>query len=481
MQPEDWEIDQAPTAGEDPNRATFDPKITTDGTLGDIFRIFTEGYKNPADTAPDTRFTREVGPEIIVYTDGSAINNESDAVQAGAGVYFGDSDARNLSIRIPSMLGPSNQVGELVAVKEAVESAPLDVPLKIYSDSKYVIEGLTKNLRRWQDEGFHTIANGSLLELTVAKIRERKARTEFIWVKGHSGVAGNEAADALASEGSHKQLENEINVGADASLILPGAKLQAMTQAKAYKIIRKLKIEKDSYQELLKRRATVVNIVLAKNAAAGPDGALPPARKIWKSTRDKDISRSIRFFLWMLVYGGYKVGQFWDKIPNHRQRGWCGRCDTHESMEHILTQCNEPGQKEVWDLASELWRMKTGKNLRPTIGQIMAGGVTNCGTPGETRLYKIIITESAHLIWRIRNERVIQQNGPAPLAKIQNRWLKTINNRLAVDCAMTNDLKYGKKALKESLVKMTWKKTLKDERTLGRNWPRTVGVLVGIG
>jgi hypothetical protein len=51
-----------------------------------------------------------------------------------------------------------------------------------------------------------------------------------------------------------------------------------------------------------------------------------------------------------------------------------------------------------------------------------------------------------------------------------------------MDCAMTDKFKYEKKALKISLVKRTWKKTLKDERTLARDWPiKTVGVLVGVG
>jgi ribonuclease HI len=115
-----------------------------------------------------------------------------------------------------------------------VDATPPDAPLRIFSDSRYAIDGLTKNLKKWQDEGFHTVANSDLFELTVLKIRERKAPTEFVWVKGHSGNKGNEAADVLAGEGSLKPDADDINVEAFASLSLPGAKLTAMTQWTSY-------------------------------------------------------------------------------------------------------------------------------------------------------------------------------------------------------------------------------------------------------
>ncbi|KAJ7640019.1 hypothetical protein DFH06DRAFT_1000884 [Mycena polygramma] len=92
-------------------------------------------------------------------------------------------------------------------------------------------------------------------------------------------------------------------------------KMGVTTQAKAYKIIRKLRMEKASYRELLDRNATRTNMGIAKAAAASVNGETPPAKKFWRSTKDKDISRSIRFFLWMLLHGAYKVGQFWDNIP----------------------------------------------------------------------------------------------------------------------------------------------------------------------
>lgn len=90
-------------------------------------------------------------------------------------------------------------MAEVVAIKEACATCPNDIPMAIISDSKYAIDGLTKNLRRWEDEGYLTISNGPIIRATVAEIRKRKARTNLKWVKGHTGNEGNEAADRLAN------------------------------------------------------------------------------------------------------------------------------------------------------------------------------------------------------------------------------------------------------------------------------------------
>ncbi|KAJ7683356.1 hypothetical protein B0H17DRAFT_941990, partial [Mycena rosella] len=157
-------------------------------------------------------------------------------------------------------------------------------------------------------------------------------------------------------------------------------------------------------------------------------------------------------------------------------------CGTTESMQHILTQCDAPGQEAIWELASELWKLKTGVDLaRPTTGQIMACAAIKRGDAGTTRLLRILISESAFLIWRLRCERVIQEKDPASAREIHNRWLRTINNRLGLDRAMTNEGRYGKRAIKKSLVLKTWRKTLKNERNLPKDWIWETEVLVGIG
>ncbi|KAJ7698385.1 hypothetical protein B0H17DRAFT_1129910 [Mycena rosella] len=167
-----------------------------------------------------------------------------------------------------------------------------------------------------------------------------------------------------------------------------------------------------AYKKLLARKATKKNMQLAQVAVADPTDELPSEGLLWKSTKHKDVSRSIR--------------------------------------------CDAPGQREVWKLASELWKLKTGADLaKPATGQTMACAAIKRGDVGTTRLFRILVSESAFLIWRLRCEGVIQEKTLASEREIHNIWLKTLHNRLGMDQAMTNDEKYGKKAIGKLLVLQT--------------------------
>ncbi|KAJ7691430.1 hypothetical protein B0H17DRAFT_935127, partial [Mycena rosella] len=247
-------------------------------------------------------------------------------------------------------------------------------PLRIISDSKTSIDGLTKNLRNWEDEGFTTVKNGQLFQATVAHLRRRTAPTVFQWVKGHSGVEGNEGADRLAVEGCAKPGD------ADAiSASLPGRATAITPKSIAYKIIRQKKMDTPSYQEALDQHETTRNMVYAQDVATDSKGETPSPRQIWKGTMHKDFSRRAKFFLWMLIHNGYKVGKYWRKIPGSEDKGTCEKCGVEETMHHILTECEEHGQKQIWDLASEFWLKRTGAPLRPLIGEIMACGTIKQG------------------------------------------------------------------------------------------------------
>lgn len=92
-----------------------------------------------------------------------------------------------------------------------------------------------------------------------------------------------------------------------------------------------------------------------------------------------------------------------------------------------------------------------------------------------------MVSESAHLIWKLRCERIIQnENASFSKRDVHNRWVHAINRRLDMDCAVTHP-KYESKALAADIVLQTWSRTLKDEESLPVNdWIKTSGVLVGI-
>lgn len=154
---------------------------------------------------------------------------------------------------------------------------------------------------------------------------------------------------------------------------------------------------------------------IARWAVNDLTGHLPTDQKLWHCCHHKDFSKAFRAFLWRLFHGGYKCGTYWDNIPNYEMRGRCPECDNEtESLEHILLECTAPGRAIVWDLARQLWDMTGLQWPALRFGTILGCGLSDfrstdgVGLPGANRLYRIIIFESAHLIWKLRCERRIE-------------------------------------------------------------------------
>jgi len=77
--------------------------------------------------------------------------------------------------------------------------------------------------------------------------------------------------------------------------------------------------------------------------------------------------------------------------------------------------------------------------------------------PGANRLYRILLSESAYLIWKIHCECLLARSNEEQWhsqKEIQNHWLHVVNKRLQLDCAMTNR-RFEKKALTDDVVLQT--------------------------
>lgn len=226
----------------------FDHTITLNPTTGKV------DYKTDQQlNATKWRATCPVDDGLVkIYTDGSSLGNGRQGAVAGVGVYFGPRDKRyvpcielafqpetyaflrhrNVS---EALNGPrqTNQRAELTAIQRALEIAPRDRPVAIYTDSNYAIKCLTEWFHRWRANGWvnsqkKPVENKDIIERVLALLEERekvgsrseqdggsglvggsdgqvvkgRARVQFIWVKGHSDDQGNAAADELAVAGA---------------------------------------------------------------------------------------------------------------------------------------------------------------------------------------------------------------------------------------------------------------------------------------
>ena len=126
--------------------------------------------------------------------------------------------------------------------------------------------------------------------------------------------------------------------------------------------------------------------------------------------------------------------------------------------------------------------------LPARLGDILGCGLANFKSNdkpdrGKNRLYRILMSETAYLIWKMRNERRIRDSDNTAADSTNetvNRWTHAINKRLTIDRALTDSTKFRKKAIDEKLVKATWKNCLNNEESLPDDWHKLKGVLVGI-
>lgn len=98
----------------------------------------------------------------------------------------------------------TNNRMELMGAISALEALTRPCQIRLHTDSKYVLQGITEWLAGWKRAGWKTsskkpVKNEDLWRRLDAAVGQHKI--EWIWVKGHSGHDGNECADVLANRG----------------------------------------------------------------------------------------------------------------------------------------------------------------------------------------------------------------------------------------------------------------------------------------
>ncbi|OSD01785.1 hypothetical protein PYCCODRAFT_1502041 [Trametes coccinea BRFM310] len=390
----------------------------------------------------------------------------------------------NRAIKLPSHLPQTNQSGEIIAALISARDTAPGTHLIQETDAKTVLEALTKYRTKNEDAGYIGVRNGAILKATVAALRSRKTFVALKWVKGHSGHERNEGADRMAAEAVSKRTEDEVDLTPLTGYSMSGAKLASISQRTAYRAIRMTKEESAET-----RPATRKMIEMAIRDLEIHGGCKPTDKNVWKALRKQHVTREQRQYLWKALHDAFMIGRHWDRPamkPELRARGVCAHCNVTESMNHILFECQSEGQERIWDLTQSIWRSATDKTIQPCWGTVILAPCVRIYSDGTKRLrtlesrWTILALEAAHLIWRLRCERVIQNaNKGFTAPEVEARWRAAINGRISMDRWMTS-ASLGKRALNVAEVEEIWQPLLGNNKNLPAEWVRTSGVLVGI-
>ncbi len=136
---------------------------------------------------------------VTIYTDGACRGNPGPGGW-GALLFYGEHEKELFGGEAQT----TNNRMELTATIEALKAINKPCQIEIYTDSKYVKDGIQQWLQNWKKNNWKTakkkpVKNRDLWELLDEQTQQHQIT--WHWVKGHAGDVGNERADELANRG----------------------------------------------------------------------------------------------------------------------------------------------------------------------------------------------------------------------------------------------------------------------------------------
>ena len=135
-------------------------------------------------------------PSVEIFTDGACSGNPGPGGW-GAVLRYGEVE-KELS---GGEKATTNNRMELMAAIAGLEALKRPCRVKLYTDSMYLRDGITKWLPSWKARGWKTAAKEPVKNIDLWQRLEAAAarhEIEWHWVRGHAGHPENERADVLA-------------------------------------------------------------------------------------------------------------------------------------------------------------------------------------------------------------------------------------------------------------------------------------------
>jgi ribonuclease HI len=145
---------------------------------------------SPANTDPGV---------VEIFTDGACRGNPGNGGW-GALLCYKGSERR---IHGGETATTNNRM-EMMAAIQALESLKRPCKVRLVTDSQYVRKGITEWIVQWKQRGWKTSSKSPVKNVDLWQRLDaamQRHQVEWHWVRGHSGHAENEIADALANQG----------------------------------------------------------------------------------------------------------------------------------------------------------------------------------------------------------------------------------------------------------------------------------------
>ena len=138
-----------------------------------------------------------MGSKVVMYTDGACRGNPG---PGGWGVVLRYRD-QHKTLQGYAAETTNNRM-ELIAVIEGLRALKRACEIELNTDSKYVMQGINEWISTWKRNGWKTAAKKPVKNADLWRQLDQERERHDIdwkWVKGHSGIEGNEMADQLAN------------------------------------------------------------------------------------------------------------------------------------------------------------------------------------------------------------------------------------------------------------------------------------------
>ena len=137
--------------------------------------------------------------KVDIYTDGACLGNPG----PGGWAFIIKYNSGKIKEFSGSEKYTTNNKMELTAAIKAVEYFKKKIIINLYTDSKYLKDGITIWIKKWKLNGWKTsnkkkVKNSDLWKVLEEGIKDHEIH--WVWVKGHNENIFNEKADMLAKK-----------------------------------------------------------------------------------------------------------------------------------------------------------------------------------------------------------------------------------------------------------------------------------------